>query len=64
MQGFRNIMRLHVKRTESGRTRLLLDETELVGVKRYEIKSSTIKGRAELLIELLVEFPPISQENA
>lgn len=62
-QGFGKFMSLRVKKTESGFTRLVLDGRELIGVKRYEIKSSTFKGKAELLIELTVNFPPDSQEQ-
>jgi len=56
------MMNLKIEKKENGSFALWLDETELKWVKHYEIKSSAIKGKAELSVELLVNFP-IVQEN-
>lgn len=61
--GFGRFMSLYVKKTKNGSTRLVLDGRELIGVKRYEIKSTALKGKSELLVELMVNFPPDSQEQ-
>ena len=56
-------MKLEIKAKERGGYRLTLDGMELSGVKEYSVKSLKSKGKAELSLIMLVDFP-LSQENA
>lgn len=56
-------MRLRVEPKENGGYQIFLDNTEIHHVKEYKIESSELKGKAELSIKLLVDYP-VNQENA
>lgn len=55
-------MKLKVIQVED-RERIILDETVLHHVMNYKIESSTMKGKAELSIKMLVEFPVTSKSD-
>lgn len=57
-------MQLKIIKTDDGAYRIYLDETPLHHVKEYKIESSAIKGRAELSIKMLVQFPTISKNDS
>ena len=57
------IMKLEIKKAENGTTEIWLDDKKIRCWKDYRIKSSGFPGKAELLIELLVDYPVI-QGNA
>lgn len=56
-------MRLRIIKTDEGAYKIYLDETPLHHVKEYKIESSTTRGKAELSIKMLVEFPIISESD-
>lgn len=56
-------MKLRIMKTDEGTCKIYLDKTVLHHVEGYKIESSAIKGKAELTIKMLVEFPTISSEN-
>lgn len=55
-------MKLRVIKEDDGIYKIYLDETVLHHIEEYKIESSTIKGKAELSLKMLVEFP-ISSKN-
>lgn len=50
-------MKLEVRNNGDKRAVLVLDDKELHHVLEYGIKSSTLKGKAELSLKMLVSFP-------
>lgn len=56
-------MKLEMKKAENGKTEIWLDDKKIRCWTDYRIKSSGFPGKAELLIELLVDYPVI-QGNA
>lgn len=57
-------MKLKVVKTDDGTYKIYLDETLLHHVEGYKIESSAIKGKAELSLRMLVEFPTISGNDS
>ena len=55
-------MKLEIKNKEDGGFLLVLDGKQIHHVEEYQIKSSAVKGKAELSLKMLVEFP-VNQEN-
>lgn len=53
------VMKLELKKAENGKTEIWLDDKKIRCWSDYRIKSSCFPGKAELLIELLVEYPAI-----
>lgn len=56
-------MKLEIKAKERGGYRLTLDGMELSGVKEYSVKSLKSKGKAELSLIMLVDFPPSQDQE-
>lgn len=57
-------MKLRVIKTDEGTYKIYLDEKPLHHVEGYKIESSAIKGKAELSLRMLVEFPAISENDS
>lgn len=56
-------MKLRIIRADDGTYKVCLDETLLHHVEEYKIESSTIKGKVELSLKMLVEFPIFSEND-
>lgn len=57
-------MKLRIVKTDKGTHKIYLDEVPLHHVEGYKIESSTITGKAELSLRMLVEFPAISESGS
>lgn len=53
---------LRIEKAHNGGFHVFLDDKELSHVEDYKIEKSTIQGKADLSIKILVNFP-ITQES-